>query len=198
MDSIEAQICPAIMTSISSTNPDFLGMWRKLFNIFKPSTPPTSSDSSGGLRDTERTHERADPVLRRELQLLLYPDTPGFTGMYFRCQHLAFQISASLRTKDRWVKWPASPEGKHVWPWFKSVTDTLLPAAAAVAYYSSADTVLSGCPAARRTDIVLYPTSAARMNPEGIRSNNGEYAWEDVLVVGELKPNREKPGDLII
>lgn len=114
-------------------------------------------------------------------------------------------------------KWP---HGKHVWPWFKGVTDTILPPAAAAAYYSSAVTVLSGSSAARKTAIVLYQTSATKKNPKGIQSNNGRYAWKEVLVVGELtfargpfsqllagpnllprlysKPARKTPGDLFI
>lgn len=126
-----------------------------------------------------------DPLLRDELHLRLYPDTPEFTPTCFKCQSLAFQKSASLRTKDGWTEWPANPDGKNVWAWFKPTTDKILPPDATAAYYPSPDTVLSGSLAARKTDIVLYPTSVTKKNPKGIRSINRRYSWKDVLV-GEL------------
>lgn len=213
MHCVNARICLAILISISSDEPDFTNMWRKLFNIFKPSTPPKPNPSdqpirkqtptahnSGGLRDTETTHHLVDPVLRRELHLLLYPDTPGFITTYFKRQDLAFENSAALRTTtDGWTGWPDNLDGGNVWAWFKLVADAILPPDATGAYYSSADKILSGSLAVRKTDIVLlYPTNVTKKNPKGIELNKGQFAWKDVLVVGELKPTSKKPGDSII
>lgn len=210
-DSWECALCSAIMLSLLPVEIDYPGIWRQIFSVFESRTPPAQASEqpsmkqtpitqhSGNLLDTNSTHDGVDPTLRRELNLRLYPDTPGFIAKFFQPQQHAFATSAPLRDGENgWSTWPTTPEGKNVWPWFKMIMDTILPTDAKVAYYSSADAALTGSRATRKTDIVLYPTTATKKNPKGVRLNQGKYAWKEVLVVGELKPNTQKPGDLMI
>lgn len=210
-DSWEPALCSAIMSSLVPVETEYPVIWRRIFAVFESNTPPVQASDhppmkqtpitrhSGNLLDTNSTHDAVDPTVRRELNLRLYPDTPGFIGKFFQPQQHAFAISASLRVGGNgWSTWPTTPDEKNVWPWFKIVTDTILPADVKVAYYSSADAALTGSRATRKTDIVLYPTTVTNKNPKGVRLNQGKYAWKDVLVVGELKPTGQKPGDLMI
>lgn len=210
-NSWEPALCSAIILSLLPVETEYPGIWRQIFAVFESKTPPAlASDHppmkqtpitqhSGNLLDTNSTHDAVDPTLRRELNLRLYPDTPGFIAEFFQPQQHAFGISAPLSAAGNgWSTWPSTPDGKNVWPWFKLVTDTILPADVKVAYYSSADTALTGSRATRKTDIVLYPTTPTKKNPKGVRLNQGKYAWKDVLVVGELKSTSQKPGDQMI
>lgn len=213
--------CCRILESILN-DPTAMNVLRTMFEVF--SSPPDAQtsqlevaepDSQTSQRSIEQTpvkrsscalsqhitHAQLDPLIRKELDLLVYPDTPNFYDVYFPRQEEAFNATASKRIRRTWKYWPATPTQDAVFKWFQATTESILSPNVLRKYYTSEGNALSGSLSARKTDILLYPTSDSRKNAKGIRSEQGvtKYAWQDVLVVGELKQNTNvNSGELII
>lgn len=178
---------------------DSVYLWHTLFASLRPQKPlgnPIQSTplrvSSGNRVNMGTTHSIVDPALGYELDKLVYINTERFFETYFPAQPNAFgHCRDFLREKDEtWHGWPDDADQESVIDWFCEITTALLDVAVPRMdrnYYSSADRAITGTPAVRKKDILLYPTTKGRRFPKGNRGASWTFDVSQVLVVGELK-----------
>lgn len=189
-----------ILSAKQHTDPAHL--WQTLFACLRRTiAPPTVCNpiqstplrvSSGNRVNMGTTHSVVDPALGHELDKLVYINTDRFFETYFPAQPAAFeQCRDFLREDDEtWHGWPDDANQDSVIEWFCEVTTAMLAVATPRMdrnYYSSADRAITGTPAVRKKDILLYPTTKGRRFPRGNKRANWTFDVSQVLVVGELK-----------
>lgn len=142
--------------------------------------------NSGTYTTQSGTHIEVDPRLRAELKRLTFPNTPGFMDAFFSsyqskaAEILQLKQFADLRSIDQWTGFPRPPTPIPSEKWFLGLANQVLAAAGVSRQYAaSPGKPLAGCPSLRKPDLMLLPA-------------NAEVNWSSVLVVGELKQNRQK------